>query len=1500
MPDARRRVRRGADRAPRIIRGDTPMKRTLSILVFVTLLFSLAAALAYPGEGTYLISALSFADEAGSTVNVTLETAADARLVVTALGADGEQIGASVTDVGARNGFQTKQIPLSGARGRIYKVTAYLLDAGSLSPLCDPVSLYGNTEGQYAVTALRVADGVFYATVTTAEACFLKVQVLSEDREILGAAMGSLDAGMALGEGCARPDIRLHLPAYFVLQAVIVDESGIRLSNTYTTLRYTRGGQESESRSVSDYAGRVTMDFGEAGYAVLAEGARRIGGNAMPDGDGAYLLPAGTEAQPGEILLVTADGREEPLKVKSASVNADGTVRVTRDGDVTVSGIYDVYRVDETVSVGDPSYEITASAEKADEDRSGEIVRYSVGPLKFGPLSVTLTGKGSVHIRLLYDKNLLGEDYYETETTFESDITVKVVATGKILSTDYLKYLDASNSQFAQGEGLEITLFDAPVAGFKGIGDVSLKVSVPLSLDLEAEISAAFDIKVISGSSYNPIDGKQPIKMHTLEPKAETCAAAKITFKAGVKVELYAEILHEMMKASLSAEIGFKLTAEAEKPLYTTDDSKLHGCSLCLAGEGSVYITAKLSLTYRITKRLSGTLLEMDLFPGEDDGLSFKLFDCHLSLINEENSLYEGRLHFGFGKCANYKYKSHLQTLAADGTMIFDVPLDIARDGKKLPSGKSVMETWLYPGNYTLSAVMGGFRYTTEFAVTAQGKTVVLQEASATVKGKAVNCADGTPVKDVKVYARCPETGKKAYALTDAEGNFTVTVPQGKYIFAVNDDRRFEKFEKTLQLDMGDVIVQDLQLLPLSVLSCTVTSDAEDTPIANAFVRCIADGKVCGASTTDREGRCSLYLPAGNYTLTVTGGGSWYPEEEEVTLTANQTLETVWRLQKAAYIHYRNKTSKLADLWFYLYDPVMNRVREDALDMTRITAEDGGFLITIRPGDYLLSCEENRKISSSAVYATSPIDRFDVHAEPGEEITLESTAAGCRLVFSVAPDREPYTDAVAQVRAGEHPQIRLADGENTGGVGPGDPGPDGGAQFIGWMVHSGGHDPSFVNKSYFSVFAGEFSMLLCAVWEDPSGFRYAYNCEQDRWELVGYTGGETSVTVPSEVNGHPIGALYGTFYGNRTVESVTTEDGIAVIGSGTFHECDSLRRCAFGEGTVCIESAFTRCGALTEAVLPSSLRVLSGAFIECEALRQIALPEGLTVIGNGSFYASGLTEIRVPSSVRSVGESAFRDCKSLIRAELPASVTVGSGAFNGCESLNAIVTPMLPASACEGCKSLESIVLPDGIRHIADGAFLDNTRLKSIFIPASVRSVGNRAFSGCRQLGRIELPASVLTVGNGAFSGCAALERAGLPESLLSLGASAFSGCGELSTLVMPDSVRSAGSGAFAECGGLYHVKLSCNLSAVASGLFSGCAALEEIEIPASAEGIGQNAFQRCAALKKVTVLSPFTTVQSTSFTGCGALSDLYTPAGSRAETWFAKNMKNVAVHALP
>jgi hypothetical protein len=67
------------------------------------------------------------------------------------------------------------------------------------------------------------------------------------------------------------------------------------------------------------------------------------------------------------------------------------------------------------------------------------------------------------------------------------------------------------------------------------------------------------------------------------------------------------------------------------------------------------------------------------------------------------------------------------------------------------------------------------------------------------------------------------------------------------------------------------------------------------------------------------------------------------------------------------------------------------------------------------------------------------------------------------------------------------------------------------------------------------VFAGEFSMLLCAVWEDPSGFRYAYNCEQDRWELVGYTGGETSVTVPSEVNGHPIGALYGTFYGNRTV-----------------------------------------------------------------------------------------------------------------------------------------------------------------------------------------------------------------------------------------------------------------------------------------------------------------------------------------------------------------------------
>ncbi|MGN0624339.1 MAG: leucine-rich repeat domain-containing protein, partial [Oscillospiraceae bacterium] len=116
-------------------------------------------------------------------------------------------------------------------------------------------------------------------------------------------------------------------------------------------------------------------------------------------------------------------------------------------------------------------------------------------------------------------------------------------------------------------------------------------------------------------------------------------------------------------------------------------------------------------------------------------------------------------------------------------------------------------------------------------------------------------------------------------------------------------------------------------------------------------------------------------------------------------------------------------------------------------------------------------------------------------------------------------------------------------------------------------------------------------------------------------EISGYTGSDSTLTIPGTIDG----------------KKVTS------IGGYAFEDCTSL----------------------TSITIPNSVTSIgSNAFNYCTSLTSITIPNSVTSIGGGAFNTcTSLTSITIPNSVTSIGYSAFENCTSLTSITIPNSVT---------------------------------------------------------------------------------------------------------------------------------------------------------------------------------------------------------------------------------------------------
>ena len=138
-----------------------------------------------------------------------------------------------------------------------------------------------------------------------------------------------------------------------------------------------------------------------------------------------------------------------------------------------------------------------------------------------------------------------------------------------------------------------------------------------------------------------------------------------------------------------------------------------------------------------------------------------------------------------------------------------------------------------------------------------------------------------------------------------------------------------------------------------------------------------------------------------------------------------------------------------------------------------------------------------------------------------------------------------------------------------------------------------------------------------------------------------------------------------------------------------------FNRITVSEGYERIPDTFINYAAVSEVILPSTLKEIGDNAFDFSGIKKINLPEGLTKIGESAFWLCGLSEIVIPKGVTEIPDGAFG-------RSFP----------------------------------VKEIKLHDGITSIGDYAFSGN-QIESITVPASVTSLSSTAFNGCRNLDTI-------------------------------------------------------------------------------------------------------------------------------------------------------------------
>ena len=189
-------------------------------------------------------------------------------------------------------------------------------------------------------------------------------------------------------------------------------------------------------------------------------------------------------------------------------------------------------------------------------------------------------------------------------------------------------------------------------------------------------------------------------------------------------------------------------------------------------------------------------------------------------------------------------------------------------------------------------------------------------------------------------------------------------------------------------------------------------------------------------------------------------------------------------------------------------------------------------------------------------------------------------------------------------------------------------------------------------------------------------------------------------------------------------------------------------------------------------------KIASQAFYANQNMDGYQIPTYIKDVGDFAYARSGLKSISIPNGVTHIGYGAFYHCDDLANVDIPASVTEIEGyAFDN--------TPYLT--------NFKSNVSGSNFLTVGDGILIAYSGSDAVVnIPEGVKKIGPGAFMNHKEITGICLPASLLEVGEDAFRGCTSLTSVTGGDNVVKICDRAYMNC-PISTFYVPASVKEIG-----------------------------------------------------------------------------------------------------------
>ena len=338
--------------------------------------------------------------------------------------------------------------------------------------------------------------------------------------------------------------------------------------------------------------------------------------------------------------------------------------------------------------------------------------------------------------------------------------------------------------------------------------------------------------------------------------------------------------------------------------------------------------------------------------------------------------------------------------------------------------------------------------------------------------------------------------------------------------------------------------------------------------------------------------------------------------------------------------------------------------------------------------------------------------------------------------------------------------------------------------------------------------------------------------------------GGYAFTCQNELQALRVGAFVEKIEDNAATKAmnlnrvtVANASQLVTVGKRSFMDCAGLQHVLF-EGTtqyldVIDTAAFKNCAKLEDVIWEgkSTLRLIGDSAFYCDSkLETVKWNDkcDLKIIDNYAFYkCSSLNHFIMPNSTLSVGKYAFRYDAGLTDIQLSTSLSIiYDYAFGEC--------------------GFSQLILPESLKSMQAGAFINNSNLADITIPKKTEGIGAGAFENCSALESVTFKTheTKLTVDKNAFNHCPVLSKVNIDY--------------------LDDWAH------------INFQNAAANPASTAHRLYLNSEEMVDVELPVGTKYIGNNVFNGCSDIRTLKIPATVEHVNDNIIAGCSSLTDVY------------------------